>query len=217
MIERQATVRVCWLRGAVFLANGGVMALAGLIAGVAAAAVSESQVLVAGVAGLVAGAVALASAEYGATLARTDGRLPPTAPLASDGLAGMDVAEIAALYRRRGLSDELAEEAALAASSPRSARAAPEEARPIEASLGAATSFAAGAAVPVTLASLFPLEHMALGVGLGSAAVAMALAGLCARGTAASVPRVLGRVAFGCAAAVGGGWLAGSVIGTALG
>lgn len=220
MIEQHAGLRACWLRSAVFMANGGIMALAGLIAGVAAAASGEGEVLVAGVAGLVAGAVALASAEYGATLARSDGRLPSLAPLATDGLVGMDVGEVAEVYRQRGLSSELAEEAALAAAVPGPARGAvrvrPDEAHPVEAAFGAATCFATGAAVPVTLASLFPLEHMAVGVGLGSAAVAMALAGFCARGTQASVLRVMGRVAFGCLAAVGGGHLVGSLIGTAL-
>lgn len=221
MMEHQAAQRACWLRGAVFMANGGIMALAGLIAGMAGAAAGEGEVLIAGVCGLIAGAAALASAEYGATLARGDGRLPAFGPLASDGLPGldggtMDIAEVAALYRGRGLSAELAQEAALAVAWPVPARRAGEEPRPIEAAFGSATCFAAGAAVPVTLASLFPLEQMAVGVGAGSAVVAMALAGLCARGTAAPVLRVMGRVAFGCAAAVGGGWLAGSLLGSAL-
>jgi hypothetical protein len=216
MMEQQAAQRTGWLASAVFMANGGIMALAGLIAGVAAAAASEGDVLVAAVAGLVAGAIALASAEYGATLARSDGRLPATAALASDRLVAMDLAEATALYRRRGLSAELAEEAALAATDPRAARIGMDEARPIEAALGAATSFAAGAAVPVTLASLFPLERMALGVGLGSTVVAMALAALAARGSAASPGLVMARVALGCVAAVAGGYLVGSVVGPAL-
>lgn len=216
MKSQLATQRVSWLRGAVFMANGGIMALSGLIAGVAVTAVSEGEVLLAGMVGLVAGAIALAAAEYGATLARADGRLPSLAPLASDGLLGMEVTEIAALYRKRGLSGELAEEVALAVAFPSATGGLPPEARPIEASLGAATTFAAGAVIPVAIASFLPLEQMALGVGLGGGAVAMIIAGLGARNTEASVLRVMGRVAFACLAAVAGGYLVGAVVGPAL-
>lgn len=217
MLEHRATQRAGWLRSAVFTANGGIVALAGLIAGVSAAAVSEGEVLVAGVAGLVAGAVSLAAAIYGSTMARTDGRLPPLVAAAPEAFVEqMDVVEIAALYRSRGLAANLAEEAALAAAFPTAPLAEPQEPRPLEAAITAATSFAVGAAVPVTFASLFPLEEMALGVGVCATVVAAVLAGLGARGSDASVLTVMARISAWSVAAIGGSYLVGSVVGTAL-
>jgi len=216
MLDQDAVQRKSWLRGAIFIANGGIVALAGLIAGVSVAAVSEGEVLVAGVAGLVAGAISLAAAEYGITLARSDGRLPGPPAGPAEPFADMDVAEIAALYRSRGLSAALAEEAALAAAFPAAPRGVPDGPRPFEAALSAATSFAVGAAIPVTFASLFPLEEMALGVGIASTVVAVCLAAMGARGSEASVVRVAARLTAWCVAAIGGSYLVGSVVGTAL-
>ncbi|MBC2664318.1 VIT1/CCC1 transporter family protein [Novosphingobium flavum] len=216
MIEQQAEQRLCWLSGAVFIANGGIMALAGLIAGVAAAAASESEVLVAGVGGLVAGAIAVASAAYGAAMARTDGRLPAAPEALPQFHSESDLNAIAAVYRGRGLSEQLAQEAALAAMRPYASVRAGDEARPVEAALSAASSFATGAAVPVTLASLFSLEHMTLGVGAASGLVAVVLAVLAARGSRAGLGRVALRVALACAAVVIVGQIVGNLMGTAL-
>ena len=217
MIKERAAQRAGWLGSAIFMANGGIMALAGVVVGVSAAAVSESEVLVAGVAGLVAGAFALAAVEYGSILARLDGRLPAVAAAPAEPFAEpMDVVEVAALYRSRGLSAALAEEAAQAAVFPAGSRGAPQEPRPWEAAVTAATAFAVGAAVSVTFASLFPLELMAAGVGICATLVAMGLAGLGVRGTEASAARVMVRVGAWSAAAIGASYLAGSLVGAAL-
>lgn len=217
MLKERALQRAGWLRSALFVANGGIIGLAALVAGVSAAAVSEGEVLVAGVAGLVAGAIALAATEYGMTLGRTDGRLPAMAGAAGEPMPEpMDVAEVAALYRSRGLSAALAEEAALAAAYPATPRGAPMEPRPFEAALAAATAFAVGAAVPVTLASVFPLEQMAFGVGICATVAAAVLAGLGARGSEASAVRVMARLSAWSVAAIGGSYLVGGLVGTAL-
>ena len=56
--------RIGWLRAAVLGANDGILSTASLIVGVAAAAATRNDVLIAGVAGLVAGAMSMAAGEY---------------------------------------------------------------------------------------------------------------------------------------------------------
>ena len=62
--ETHAVTRIGWLRAAILGANDGIVSTASLIAGVAAAGVSESSILVTGTAGLVAGAMSMAAGEY---------------------------------------------------------------------------------------------------------------------------------------------------------
>src|SRR6187397_1311948 len=70
--EKHLVSRISWLRAAVLGANDGIVSTASLVVGVAAAAASRHQVLVAGVAGLVAGALSMAAGEYVSVSSQAD-------------------------------------------------------------------------------------------------------------------------------------------------
>ena len=69
--------RIGWLRAAVLGANDGIVSTASLIVGVAAAAATRNDILIAGVAGLVAGAMSMAAGEYVSVSSQSDTRMYP--------------------------------------------------------------------------------------------------------------------------------------------
>jgi vacuolar iron transporter family protein len=182
--ERHRSQNIGWLRAAVLGANDGILSTASLVLGVAAAQGTRSSIVLAGVAGLVAGAMSMAAGEYvsvhsqadteEADLARERGELK----LDDDG----EHRELAAVYRERGLTADLAETVAaqLMAHDALGAHARDElgisealRARPIQAALASAASFAAGAALPVVITLLAPPTNL---IGLVSAASLVFLA-----------------------------------------
>lgn len=212
--------RIGWLRATVLGANDGLISTSSLVVGVAAGEPSRAAILLAAVAGLAAGALSMAAGEYvsvssqadteQADLARERGELA-TSPEA-------ERAELAGLYTTRGLSHELAIQVAdqLMAHDALEAHARDElgiyatmRARPIQAAIASAASFAVGAAPPALLAALLPsgvLTPSIVGVTLG---LLLALGGVAARlGGAPPLRGALrvafwGAVAMGCTAAVG--------------
>ena len=204
-IERHRTHRVGWLRAAVLGANDGIVSTASLIVGVAAAESSRGSVLVAGLAGMVAGAMSMAAGEYvsvssqadteGADLARE------RAELATD--PAYEHAELAAIYVERGLDAGLADQVAtqLMAKDALGAHARDElgisdvlSARPVQAALASAATFAVGAAMPLLLVLVVPASTLVWTVS-GSSLLFLALLGsLAARAGGSSVWRAAGRV-----------------------
>jgi VIT1/CCC1 family predicted Fe2+/Mn2+ transporter len=165
--EKHRTHRIGWLRAAVLGANDGIVSTASLIVGVAAAQSSRSSVLVAGIAGLVAGAMSMAAGEYVSVSSQADTERADLnrerGELASDGKS--EHAELAAIYRARGLDAGLARQVAtqLMAKDALGAHARDElgitdtmSARPIQAALASAGSFGIGAALPLVLVLLVP-------------------------------------------------------------
>jgi VIT1/CCC1 family predicted Fe2+/Mn2+ transporter len=165
--ERHRTDRIGWLRAAVLGANDGIVSTASLVVGVAAASASHGNILVTGIAGLVAGAMSMAAGEYvsvhsqadteGADLKRERGEL------AADPAA--EHRELAAIYVGRGLEPGLARQVAeqLMAHDAIGAHARDElgiseslSARPVQAALASATSFAVGAALPLAVTASVP-------------------------------------------------------------
>ena len=164
--ERHLVQRIGWLRAAVLGANDGVLSTASLMVGVAAAAQSQSAVLLTGIAGLVAGAMSMAAGEYVSVSSQADTeaaeRAREAAELAEDPVA--ETKELAAIYRQRGLDMALATQVAeqLMAHDALGAHMRDElgvheamEARPVQAALASAASFAVGAIFPVLMAFLF--------------------------------------------------------------
>jgi vacuolar iron transporter family protein len=165
--ERHRAGRVGWLRAGVLGANDGIVSTASLLAGVAAAGAGHGAVIVAGVAGLVAGAMSMAAGEYVSVSSqadteaadlRTERRELATQPES-------ERAELAGIYVKRGLDPDLARQVAtqLMARDALAAHARDElgisevqRARPVQAALASATSFAAGAALPLLAAGLAP-------------------------------------------------------------
>ena len=165
--ERHRTGRAGWLRAAVLGANDGILSTASLVLGVAAAHASHSNVVVAGVAGLVAGAMSMAAGEYvsvhsQADIEQADLKLE-RAELKTDNKG--EHKELAAIYVARGLDAGLAKQVAeqLMAHDALGAHARDElgisvafSARPIQAALTSAGSFAIGAVLPLLVAALAP-------------------------------------------------------------
>jgi VIT1/CCC1 family predicted Fe2+/Mn2+ transporter len=169
--ERHRTGRVAWLRAAVLGANDGILSTASLVLGVAAAHASHGNVLVAGVAGLVAGAMSMASGEYVSVHSQADTEQADLklerAELKTDDQG--EHRELAAIYVARGLDPALAKKVAgqLMANDALGAHARDElginaafRARPIQAALASAGSFAVGAAMPLLVAAIAPVAGL---------------------------------------------------------
>lgn len=164
--ERHLVQRIGWLRASVLGANDGIVSTASLIVGVAAAAQSQNAILLTGIAGLVAGAMSMAAGEYVSVSSQADteaaDRAREAAELEEDPKA--ETHELAAIYRQHGLDRALATQVAeqLMAHDALGAHMRDElgiheamEARPVQAALASAASFAVGAILPVLMAFLF--------------------------------------------------------------
>jgi VIT1/CCC1 family predicted Fe2+/Mn2+ transporter len=206
-LERHRTDRIGWLRAAVLGANDGIVSTASLVVGVAAANATGSDILVAGVAGLVAGAMSMAAGEYVSVSSQADTEKADLdrerKELAEDG--EFERHELAAIYVSRGLEQSLAKQVAeqLMANDALSAHARDELgisdtsiARPVQAALASAASFAVGAAMPLVNVLVMPQAWLISGV-IGSSVLLLALlGGFGAHAGGAPVIRAAVRVTF---------------------
>ena len=218
--EWHRSERIGWLRAAVLGANDGLISTSSLVVGVAAAEPSRAAILLAAVAGLAAGTLSMAAGEYVSVSSQADTEQADLARERGELSASpkAERAELAELYVTRGLSRELAIEVAdqLMAHDALGAHARDElgirettRARPIQAAVASAASFAAGAAPPAVLAALLPAGALTPGVVGVTLALLIVLGGVAARLGGAPLARGALRVAFwgavamGCTAAVG--------------
>jgi VIT1/CCC1 family predicted Fe2+/Mn2+ transporter len=184
--ERHRSERIGWLRAAVLGANDGVVSTASLVVGVAAATTARQDVLVAGVAGLVAGALSMAAGEYVSVSSQADTEQADLRreqqELATQPKAEED--ELAGIYVGRGLDPALARTVArqLMAKGALAAHARDElglteelAARPLQAAMASAASFAAGAAVPIVAILASPVSALSLTVAAASLACLVVL------------------------------------------
>lgn len=205
--ENHRTHRVGWLRAAVLGANDGIVSTASLIVGVAAADSSPSNVLVAGIAGLVAGAMSMAAGEYVSVSSQSDTEDADLnrerKELATDTVA--EHAELAAIYRNRGLDSALADEVAtqLMKKDALGAHSRDElgisdtlSARPVQAALASAATFAVGAALPLMLVVIVPASALVWTVSGSSLFFLALLGGLAARAGGSPVMKSVARVTF---------------------
>ncbi len=218
--ESHRSERVGWLRAAVLGANDGIVSVAGLVVGIAASGAPASTILATGVAGIVAGAMSMAAGEYVSVQSQADTEHADLAlerrELRED--PHTELEELAGIYRRRGLTPELAHEVAvqLTAHDALAAHARDElgiteelRARPLQAALASAGAFVVGAILPVLTALLAPYAYVA------QITTASTLVGLCITGAMAAhaggasrlrgALRVVfwGALAMGAAAAIG--------------
>ncbi|MCY7314111.1 MAG: VIT family protein [Rubrivivax sp.] len=177
--ERHRTSRIGWLRAAVLGANDGIVSTASLLLGVAAAGAGGHNMLITGMAGLVAGAMSMAAGEYVSVHSQSDTEKADLsrerAELQSDPAA--ERRELAAIYVARGLAQPLAQQVAeqLMAHDALGAHARDElgitetlRARPVQAALASAGSFAIGAALPLAVAALVPYALLLQSVSAAS-------------------------------------------------
>ena len=218
--EQHRTQRTGWLRAAVLGANDGILSTASLVLGVAAAGGSTKALVVAGVAGLVSGAMSMAAGEYVSVSSQADTEHADLIRESEELTAnpGQEHEELASIYIKRGLDRPLASSVAtqLMAHDALGAHARDElgisdtlAARPVQAAMASAGTFATGAALPLLIVILIPHAALMWGLPAGSL-VFLALLGLIAAraGGAPALPSVLrvsfwGAFAMGLTAAVG--------------
>jgi VIT1/CCC1 family predicted Fe2+/Mn2+ transporter len=205
--ERHRTGRIGWLRAAVLGANDGILSTSSLVLGVAAAHATHSNVLVAGVAGLVAGAMSMAAGEYVSVHSQADTEHADfeleRAELKADDEG--EHKELTAIYVARGLDPSLAKQVAeqLMLHDALGAHARDElgisealRARPIQAALASAASFAAGGAMPILVTAMAPAAALIPLVSGTSLVFLALLGGLAARAGGAGVTMGAIRVTF---------------------
>ena len=205
--ERHRTDRIGWLRAAVLGANDGIVSTTSLVVGVAAASASHGNILMTGVAGLVAGAMSMAAGEFVSVHSQAD---TEKADLRRERVE-LDLApaaerrELAAIYAARGLEPGLAEQVAeqLMKHDALGAHAREElgisdalSARPVQAALASAASFAIGALLPLAVAALASERGLILWVSGMSLAFLAFLGAIAARVGGASALIGAWRVTF---------------------
>lgn len=206
-IERHRTQRIGWLRAAVLGANDGIVSTASLVLGVAAAGASSSNILIAGVAGLVAGSMSMAAGEYVSVSSQADTERADLdrerKELAAD--PAHERAELTAIYVERGLDTGLANQVAgqLMQRDALGAHARDElgisevlTARPVQAALASAATFAVGAALPLLIVLVVPVSALVWSVAVSSLTFLALLGALAARAGGASVVTAAARVTF---------------------
>ena len=226
-LERHRSARIGWLRAAVLGADDGIVSTASLIVGVAAAGSPRAAILLAGVAGLVAGAVSMAAGEYVSVSSQSDTEKADLATEKGE-LATQRPAEekeLADIYVQRGLDPELARTVAVQlmardalATHARDELGITEQmtARPLQAAVASAATFAVGAALPLLVVVFAPLTNLWLVVSGASLVCLAVLGALAARTGGASAWVGAARVAFWGALAMAATAVIGKLFGTAV-
>ncbi len=225
--ETHVVDRIGWLRAAVLGANDGLISTASLMVGIASAATSPHEVIVAGVAGLVAGAMSMAAGEYVSVSSQADTEQADLArenhELAHQPEFERD--ELTRIYVARGVEEGLARQVAeqLMRKDALGAHARDElgitataSARPVEAALTSAATFAVGAMLPVVTALVLPARFTAVGIPLVTLVCLAVLGAIGARLGGAGIVRPTLRVAFWGALAMATTAAIGAVIGRAV-
>ncbi len=226
--EVHRSQRVGWLRAAVLGADDGIVSTAALVLGVAASNATRSAIVVAGMAGLVAGAASMAAGEYVSVSSQRDAERADIdrerAELAEQPDQELD--ELTHIYEARGLDAALARRVAeeltrtdQLGSHLRDELGLDEDsaARPVEAALASATSFALGAAVPIVVLLAFPDGRGRSPAIVVATLIALAVLGaLGGRAGGAPMARAALRVSIGGAVAMAVTSLIGALVGTAV-
>ncbi|MBC7151640.1 MAG: VIT family protein [Rhizobium sp.] len=225
--ENHLVSRIGWLRAAVLGANDGIVSTASLVVGVASASAGSSEVLVAGIAGLVAGAMSMAAGEYVSVSSQSDteqadlGRERKELETQPE----FEREELAQIYVARGVAPELARQVAdqLMAKDALGAHAHDElgisemtTARPIQAALTSAATFAVGAALPLLMVIVSPANLLVWTVSAASLLFLALLGAVGAKAGGANVARATLRVTFWGAFAMALTAGIGAVVGTAV-
>jgi VIT1/CCC1 family predicted Fe2+/Mn2+ transporter len=225
--ESHRTDRIGWLRAAVLGANDGIVSTASLVVGVAAAETSRESILIAGVAGLVAGAMSMAAGEYVSVSSQTD---TENADLDRERkelatTPDAELHELKAVYVGRGLDESLALQVAqqLTLHDALGAHARDElgisdltTARPTQAALTSAATFAVGAALPLAATFLTPVPLIPIVVSVLSLGFLALLGGISANIGGAPIAKAVIRVTFWGALAMAATAAIGSLFGVAV-
>ena len=219
--------RIGWLRASVLGANDGIVSTASLIVGVAAAQASPATILMTGIAGLVAGAMSMAAGEYVSVSSQSDtenaDRARETEELAT--VPDKEREELVGIYEARGLDRALAEQVAdkLTAHDALATHLRDElgmathtAARPVQAALASAGSFAVGAALPLAMVPLSPAATLSWTVSIAALLFLAILGGVGAKAGGAPMGKAIFRVTFWGAIAMAATAAIGSLFGTTI-
>lgn len=225
--ENHRTTRVGPLRAGVLGANDGIVSTASLIVGVASASATSSAILVAGLSGLVAGAMSMAAGEYVSVSSQSDAEQADLArerrELAEQ--PEMEREELTRIYVKRGVEPALARQVAkqMMSRDALGAHARDElgiiesnAARPVQAALTSAATFATGAALPLVMSMVLPQHYLAWGVSLASLGFLAGLGAVGAKLGGAPAVRAAVRVTFWGALAMAITAGVGALVGPAL-
>lgn len=205
--ENHFVDRIGWLRAAVLGANDGIISTASLIVGVAAAAATQGDVLIAGVAGLVAGAMSMAAGEYVSVSSQSDTERADLARERKELSESpeFELDELADIYVKRGVDPAVARQVAqqLMAKDALTAHARDElgiseitTARPVQAALTSAATFSAGAAMPLLMVVVSPGSMLVPVVSVASLAFLAVLGAIGAGAGGSNILRATIRVTF---------------------
>jgi VIT1/CCC1 family predicted Fe2+/Mn2+ transporter len=225
--EHHLVERIGWLRAAVLGANDGIVSTASIVVGVAAADSSRSAILLAGIAGMVAGAMSMAAGEYVSVSSQSDAeesdRKLELKELAEQ--PELELQELAQIYVNRGLDADLARQVAEQITRHDALGAHLRDelgqthvsgARPVQAALTSAASFAAGAALPLLVAGFVEASSVPVSVSLATLVSLAVLGSLSAYAGGASLLRGALRVMFWGALALALTAAVGRLVGTTL-
>jgi VIT1/CCC1 family predicted Fe2+/Mn2+ transporter len=220
--------RLNWLRAGVLGANDGIVSVAGIVVGVAAASIERAPIFTAGIAALAAGALSMAVGEYVSVSTQRDSEKAmlklERRELETEPMAELD--ELAALYEAKGLTpatartvaEELTDHDAFAAHVDVELGLDPEElTNPWQAAISSAVAFTIGAVLPL-VAILWPPPSTRVPITFAAVLIALAITGwVSARLGGANPRRAIYRVVIGGALAMaitfGIGHLVGGTVG----
>ncbi|MGL4323740.1 MAG: VIT1/CCC1 transporter family protein [Beijerinckiaceae bacterium] len=219
--------RIGWLRAAVLGANDGIISTASLVVGVAAAATTPGEVILAGIAGMVAGAMSMAAGEYVSVSSQADSEAADMQRERTELATQPDaeLAELTQIYIARGVAPDLARTVAeqMTAKDAFATHVRDElglsahaTARPVQAALTSALTFAVGAALPMVIAVLAPAQWTAWAVSGGSLFGLAVLGALGAKLGGAAIIKPTMRVTFWGAFAMAATALIGALVGRAV-
>ncbi len=225
--ERHAFNRAALLRAGVLGANDGLLSTASLVVGVAATGASRQTILTAGIAGLVAGALSMAVGEWSSVSSQRDAELADIDKERAEILRAPDAErhELAYIYRKRGLSADLADAVAAELSAGDAVRHHARDelgldmddlSQPEQAAVTSAFTFALGALLPVLAVMLAP-EGARVIIGFISTLIGLGVLGFSgARIGGAPFLKPTLRVVIGGAVAMAASYLIGRAIGTVV-
>lgn len=223
--EEHKLDNIGWLRAAVLGANDGIVSTASLILGVAAAHGTHSSILIAGIAGLASGAMSMAAGEYISVSSQSDSEhsaLELEKTELENDPAG-EAKELVGIYVKRGLELPLAKQVVeqLMAHDALGAHARDElgisatfSARPLQAALASAGSFACGAALPLIVVAVTPSAALIPATVICALVFLIGLGALSAQIGGSNVGKSVVRVTFWSSAAMAITYLIGTIFGT---
>ncbi|HID66927.1 MAG TPA: VIT family protein [Roseibacterium sp.] len=225
--EPHLSGRSGWLRAAVMGANDGILSTASLIAGVAAGVADKPTILLAGFAGMVAGALSMAAGEYVSVSSQADAERADVARERAEleNNPEGELAELVAIYEERGLNPDLAAQVAaeLTATDALAAHLRDEigltdlsPPMPMQAAVVSALTFAAGAAVPLGVATFVQVEGLVVWVGVATLVALGSLGALGAQAGGAPLFRAALRVMIWGALAMAATSAIGALVGQVI-